>query len=120
MPPKRSTKHGKPAFDVVHDAVEDARTGWVYRSDTAHPAAKPRPSTPPPPDARRFVPSPGPDAPPRSSAPPPPTSAPAALPSSFGWVAGAMAMMSLPLVITAGIMIAPIAFVWAARKSANG
>jgi hypothetical protein len=40
--------------------------------------------------------------------------------SSFAWVAGAVAMMSLPLVITAGIMIAPVALVWAARKSTNG
>jgi hypothetical protein len=31
-----------------------------------------------------------------------------------------MAVMSLPLVITAGMMIAPIALVWAARKSTNG
>jgi hypothetical protein len=32
-----------------------------------------------------------------------------------------MAMMSLPLVITAGIMIAPMALLWAAaRKSTNG
>jgi hypothetical protein len=31
-----------------------------------------------------------------------------------------MAMMSLPLVITAGMMVAPIALVWAARKSTNG
>src|SRR5215467_10522766 len=35
MQPKRSTKRGKPAFDVVSDAVEDARTGWVYRSEGA-------------------------------------------------------------------------------------
>jgi hypothetical protein len=111
MPPTRTTKHGKPAFDVVRDAVEDTRTGWVYRSDTARPAAKPAAAAPPPPAAPRFV---------ASTAPPPrPAPDPAALPS-FAWIAGAMAMMSLPLVITAGMMVAPIALVWAARKSTNG
>jgi hypothetical protein len=35
-------------------------------------------------------------------------------------VVGAVAMMTLPLVITAGIMIAPLAMMWAARKSTNG
>jgi hypothetical protein len=119
MPPKRSTKHVKPAFDVVRDAIEDTRTGWVYRSDTARPAAKPRPSTPPPAAAARFVPSLESVPPPRLAAAPQPKPA-SAVPSSFGWMAGAMAVMSLPLVITAGIMIAPIAFVWAARKSTNG
>jgi hypothetical protein len=117
MPPKHSTKHVKPAFDVVRDAVEDTRTGWVYRSDTARPAQKPH--AVPPPAAARFVPLPPPPVPPRSAAAPPPKPATDVAPS-FGWIAGAMAMMSLPLVITAGIMIAPIALVWAARKSTNG
>jgi len=116
MQTKRSTKHARPAFDVVRDAVEDSRTGWVYRSDTARPA---KPAAAPPQALQRFVPLPPP--PPRAHAALPPRSEPAAAAQpSFGWVAGAMAMMSLPLVITAGIMIAPIALVWAARKSSNG
>ena len=109
MPSKRSTKRGKPAFDVVRDAVEDTRTGWVYRSGTTPRAAVPAAAPP------RFNAAP----PPEPKAKPVPESVPAAQPS-FGWIAGAMAMMSLPLVITAGMMIAPIALVWAARRSANG
>jgi len=111
MPSKRSTKRGKPAFDVVGDAVEDTRTGWVYRSETAPRAALPAAAPP------RF----------NAAAPPEPKPKPKPAPEpvraaqpSFGWIAGAMAMMSLPLVITAGIMIAPMALMWAARKSSNG
>jgi len=66
----------------------------VYRSDDARPAA-------PPAVASR------------------PGAAPTSQPSS-GWVVGAVAMMTLPLVITAVIMIAPLAMMWAARKSTNG
>lgn len=112
MHSKRSTKRGKPAFDVVRDAVEDTRTGWVYRSESA-----PRPVAPAAASPRfNAAPPPGPKPKPQ----PAPEPAAAAAQPSFGWIAGAMAMMSLPLVITAGMMIAPIALVWAARKSANG
>jgi hypothetical protein len=31
-----------------------------------------------------------------------------------------MAMMALPLIMTAGMMLAPLALIWAARKSQNG
>lgn len=103
MPPKRSTRRGKPVFEVVGDPAEDTRTGWVYRSETASRAAAQ--STPPP----RFTAVPAPT----------PAAATAAQPSLM-WVAGAMAIMSLPIVITAGMMIAPMALVWAARKSTNG
>lgn len=118
MQPRRSPKHGKPAFDVVRDAVDDPRTGWVYRSDTvrpAQPAARAPAAAAPP----RFLPSPPP--PPRSAGTPPPKAVrPAAARPSFGWVAGAVTLMALPVVMTAGMMIAPIALVWAARKSTNG
>jgi hypothetical protein len=40
--------------------------------------------------------------------------------TTLAWVTGAMAIMALPLVITAGFMIAPMALMWAARKSTNG
>src|SRR5262245_21083263 len=81
MQPRRSTKRGKPAFDVVSDAVEDTRTGWVYRSEGAPRLVIAAAVTPP-----RFSAGPAPKARPRLEAEP----APAAQ-LSFGWIAGAMA-----------------------------
>src|SRR6516165_9401581 len=84
--PTRSTRHAKPAFDVVRDAAEDTRTGWVYRSDT-RPAAPPA-SAPTIAPRARFVPS----LPPRSGVAlvAKPKIAPAA-PPPLTWVAGAVA-----------------------------
>jgi hypothetical protein len=39
---------------------------------------------------------------------------------SGSWFEGAVAMMALPVIITAGMMLAPLAWLWAARKSSHG
>src|SRR5215831_15977683 len=63
-PSRRSTRHGKPAFEVVNTPVDDLRTGWVYRTDGA--AKQPTAAPPPlalPPIVSRAVPLPPPPAP---------------------------------------------------------
>jgi len=61
--------------------------------------------------------------------PPAPVRVPLAAPSSApqhhvarsgSWFEGAVAMMALPVIITAGMMLAPLAWLWAARKSSHG
>lgn len=37
-----------------------------------------------------------------------------------GWFEGAVVMMALPVIITAGMMLAPLAWLWTARKSSHG
>jgi len=39
---------------------------------------------------------------------------------SGGWFEGAVALMALPVIITAGMMLAPLAWLWTARKSSHG
>jgi hypothetical protein len=61
--------------------------------------------------------------------PPAPISAPLAAPPpapqqhaapSGSWFEGAVAMMALPIIVTAGMMLAPLAWLWTARKSSHG
>jgi hypothetical protein len=57
--------------------------------------------------------------------PPAPRRAPLTAPAwpvarSGSWFEGAVAMMALPVIITAGMMLAPLAWLWTARKSSHG
>lgn len=48
-------------------------------------------------------------APMRTSVPPP-----------MSWFDGAIAIMAFPVIITAGMMLAPLAWMWAGRHSSHG
>jgi hypothetical protein len=39
---------------------------------------------------------------------------------SGGWFEGAVVMMALPVIIMAGMMLAPLGWLWTARKSSHG
>jgi hypothetical protein len=39
---------------------------------------------------------------------------------SGGWFEAAVVMMALPVIITAGMMLAPLGWLWTARKSSHG
>ncbi|HEX6464404.1 MAG TPA: hypothetical protein VFZ98_08125 [Vicinamibacterales bacterium] len=56
-------------------------------------------------------------APMRTSVPPPMRTS---VPPPMSWFDGAIAIMAFPVIITAGMMLAPLAWMWAGRHSSHG
>jgi hypothetical protein len=86
------------------DAPTDAPTGWVYRSD----------ATPVPPAVRAAPAAPSaaaPGAPRRSDA----RATPQPARSARGWLESGLTLVTVPVAITVGVMLAPMIWILAAR-----
>jgi hypothetical protein len=101
---RRGPKTAKPSFNVAPVAFEQARTGWVYRSEEA-----PAPAEPADPAwtvSLRLPPAP---VEVRSFTRPEPS-------SPRGWIESGFYVMALPMAITVGMMLAPVIWMLGSRS----
>lgn len=80
-------------------AFEESQTGWVYRSDSEPAFATPAEWTPPDPVLPEHA---WPERQPAPSAP-------------RGWIESGLCLMALPVAITAGLMLAPLVWMFGSR-----
>jgi hypothetical protein len=90
---------------VARDPSAEGRTGWVYRSEPGLARVEPAPREQP----SWLVPSrPAPPRlEPRAAAPPPQP--------ARGWIASGFYVVTLPMALTVGMMLAPVIWMFGAR-----
>lgn len=108
----RSTR-SKPSFEVVRGAYEDNQTGWVYRSDAAPVEPRIKPVWPAPEPVDHAWTPPAEHAVPRERFSPEHA---AQSSSSRGWLETSLLIMALPMAVTAGMMLAPMIWMFAPRR----